>query len=140
MTDKSKDNMIDILLRENERLNAIIDETIDCIKWYYDLSTKCNVQFCDIKDKLLEILEETIKSENVENYENVIIRDNKEIGINNYGLDYLISLEQKIDRAIEYIKEELIPYGDDWCWDDFSIKDYVLELLEILGDKENEQK
>ena len=47
-------------------------------------------------------------------------------------------LQNKIDKAIEYINKKLLPYGDDWHWDDAGIRYYVEKLLEILGDKENE--
>lgn len=44
-------------------------------------------------------------------------------------------LKQRIDKAIKYINKELLPYGDDWHWDDAGIRYYVEILLEILGDK-----
>lgn len=44
-------------------------------------------------------------SENALNYENVVIRKEQEIGINNFGLDYLVSLEKEIERLKNIIKE-----------------------------------
>lgn len=50
-------------------------------------------------------------------------------------LEYLFEQEQKIDKAIEYIKNEDI----DVCTIRYNdIYDTKNELLEILGDKENE--
>lgn len=40
-------------------------------------------------------------------YEYVIIRNDKEIGINEYGFDYLINLEKVLDEIREYIKEQI---------------------------------
>lgn len=40
-------------------------------------------------------------SENARNYENVVIRNEQEVGINNFGLDYLVSLEQEVERLQE---------------------------------------
>ena len=82
-------------------------------------------------------------SENVKRYENVIIRNDKEVGINNFGLDYLVSLEEEIERLQSIIKEvreytkehnviamnkEYLPQNYEYCCS--------YELLEIL-DKEN---
>lgn len=39
-------------------------------------------------------------------YEYVIIRNDKEIGINEYGFDYLINLEKVLDEIREYIEKE----------------------------------
>ena len=43
-------------------------------------------------------------SENADRYENVIIRNNKEIGINTFGLDYLVSLEKEIERKKKILR------------------------------------
>lgn len=47
---------------------------------------------------------------------------------------YTISqLHDKINRAIEYIEKKLIPYGNEWHWDDGKIGYMVEEeLLRIL--------
>ena len=37
-------------------------------------------------------------SENARNYENVVIRNEQEVGINNFGLDYMVGLEDEIER------------------------------------------
>lgn len=39
-------------------------------------------------------------------YEYVIIRNDKEIGINEYGFDYLINLENVLDEIREQLKLE----------------------------------
>lgn len=43
-----------------------------------------------------------------------------------------IELENIRKEAFEYITNTIIPYGDEWHWDDSSIRDYVVELLSIL--------
>ena len=45
-------------------------------------------------------------SENAKRYENVVIRNDKEIGINTFGLDYLVNLEQEIERLLEILDKE----------------------------------
>ena len=65
-----------------------------------------------------------MKSKNVENYENVIVRNQKEIGINNYGLDYLVNLEQKIYKVLEIVK-----LCDTKC---------SRQIIKILGDDIND--
>ena len=47
-------------------------------------------------------------------------------------------LKEQINKTIDYINEELIPYGDEWHWDSATIGDMVNELLDILkgGNKE----
>lgn len=47
-------------------------------------------------------------------------------------------LEDRVDKARDYINNVLIPFGNDWYWDHYELEDYVLKLLEILGDKEDE--
>ena len=47
-------------------------------------------------------------------------------------------LHKRIEDAIEYIKEQLLPYGNEWHWDDAGIEDYVIDLLDILEGKDNE--
>lgn len=44
-------------------------------------------------------------SENVSRYENVVVRNHKEIGINDYGLDYLVKIEQELERYKNIIDE-----------------------------------
>jgi len=53
-------------------------------------------------------------------------------------VDEIGKLISRIYKAIEYIKNSLIPYGDEWHWDDAYIRDYVVELLNLLqnGGKE----
>ena len=74
-------------------------------------------------------------SENVKRYENVIIRNDEEIGINTFGLDYLVNLEQENYKLHSIIKDvrELI--------DDFNIGKYDYQvptyLIYELLDKEN---
>lgn len=43
------------------------------------------------------------------------------------------------EKAIEFIEKELIPYGDDWFWDDAHIRDLVIELLNKLKGEDNEE-
>ena len=82
-----------------------------------------------------------MKSENVGKYENVVVRNGKEVGINRYGLDYMVSIEQENFRLHSIIKEvrEKIK---EFCWD-YDYETYsnmtsneVKELAEIL-EKEN---
>lgn len=40
-------------------------------------------------------------SKNARNYENVVIRNEQEVGINNFGLDYMVGLEEEIERLNE---------------------------------------
>ncbi len=58
-----------------------------------------------------------------------------------YGSDmegkYLIE-KTKNDRAVEYIKKEVIPYGNEWHWDDGGIRYYVEEVLNILNGRSDE--
>ena len=43
----------------------------------------------------------------------------------------------RIDKAIEYIKNDLIPFGDEWHWDEGGIGNMVEDVLNILeGDKD----
>ena len=44
-------------------------------------------------------------SENARNYENVVIRNEQEVGINNFGLDYMVGLEEEIERLNNIINE-----------------------------------
>ena len=48
--------------------------------------------------------------------------------------NYIKNLEQRIDKAIDKIKE-LYEIGEEWYWDTYEIKDYVEEIDEILGGK-----
>lgn len=55
-------------------------------------------------------------SENARNYENVVIRNEQEIGINNFGLDYMVGLEDEIERLKEEnkrLKEQITEYQDE---------------------------
>lgn len=79
-----------------------------------------------------------MKSQNVRKYENVVIRNNKEIGINNYGLDYMVDLEQRLFKAIDYINNCLIGYEEQYEEHSFNYQNvsYDLEnILEILEGK-----
>lgn len=40
-----------------QKLHSIINEAREYINWHYDLGTKDNVEFCLLRDRLLEILE-----------------------------------------------------------------------------------
>lgn len=55
-------------------------------------------------------------------------------------LDDVSMLTSRIYNAINYINKIIIPYGDEWHWDDGVIRDYVLHLLNILqnGSDDNE--
>ena len=44
--------------------------------------------------------------------------------------------DEQIEKAIKFINEELLPYGNEWHWDTGGIEDYVLDLLNILGGDE----
>lgn len=54
-------------------------------------------------------------------YEYVIIRNDKEIGLNEYGFDYLINLEKVLDEIREYIITNT-------CWELRTSK--VLQILD----------
>lgn len=47
--------------KEIEKLKKIIIEAKEYIKWHYDLGTEDNVEFCLLRDRLLEILEKSDK-------------------------------------------------------------------------------
>ena len=49
------------LAEENEYLRYIIKEAKEYIKWHYNLGTEDNVEFCLLRDRLLEILEKSDK-------------------------------------------------------------------------------
>jgi hypothetical protein len=46
--------------------------------------------------------------------------------------DQINELQDRIDKAIEYIENDLIPYGNEYHWDNASLEDEVKELLDIL--------
>jgi len=48
-------------------------------------------------------------------------------------------LEYSRNNALVYINNILIPYGDDWYWDDSSIRDYVVELANMLKEGEDNE-
>lgn len=54
-----------------------IDNAINYIKWHYDLGTKENVEFCLLRDRLLEILgkKEFEKNDDYEHYSFLLIPD-----------------------------------------------------------------
>ena len=41
-------------------------------------------------------------------------------------------LQDRIDKAIKFIEEDLIPYGNEYHWDNASLEDIVKDLLNIL--------
>lgn len=53
-----KDKIINEQALEIARLREKIDNVKNYIKWHYDLGTKDNVEFCLLRDRLLEILGE----------------------------------------------------------------------------------
>ena len=81
-------------------------------------------------------------SENARKYENVVIRNEQEIGINNFGLDYMVGLEDEIERLNNIIKEvrkhinKRLNINSDYVDYDYGTELLRQELLEIL-DKEN---
>jgi len=70
-------------------------------------------------------------SENARNYENVVIRNEQEIGINNFGLDYMVGLEEEIER-LNNIKKEAIEYIESYLPNYDFDKTNLRKLLEIL--------
>lgn len=44
------------LEKENKKLKKIIKVTREYIEWHYDLGTKENVEFCLLRDRVLDIL------------------------------------------------------------------------------------
>lgn len=75
-------------------------------------------------------------------YEYVIIRNDKEIGINEYGFDYLINLEKVLDEIREVIIElRNIIYNPDY--ENFGLsreqyKDRFIHIFEILDKVDKE--
>lgn len=72
-------------------------------------------------------------SENARNYENVVIRNGQEIGTNNFGLDYMVGLEDEIERleniikeVREYIEKNIVDYIINY--DD--LKENILAILD----------
>ena len=56
-------------------------------------------------------------------------------------LNYITTLQRKEynnSKAIEYIENKLIPYGDEWHWDEGGISYMVDDVLNILKGEENE--
>lgn len=51
-----------------------------------------------------------------------------------------LNLDKKarIEKSIEYIENNLIPFGEEWHWDNGCIKDYIIELLKILKGEDND--
>ena len=58
---------------------------------------------------------------------------------NYYDLDseYQI-VSHRIDKVIEYIEKRLLPYGDEWHWDDAYLRDMVEVVLEELKGEDKE--
>jgi hypothetical protein len=56
-----------------------------------------------------------------------------------YGKTYheFKKLTNVIAKAQNGIKE-LIKYGDEWHWDDPSIRDYLIDIFNILGGEDND--
>ena len=66
-------------------------------------------------------------SENARNYENVVIRNEQEIGINNFGLDYMSGLEDEIERLNNIIDELEKYFEQEGFWHSL---DKIKELKE----------
>ena len=66
----------------------------------------------------------------------IILKQLKEIDeLKEYNMklkDKVEGLQDRIDKAIKNIEEDLIPYGNEYHWDDASLEDYVKEVLDIL--------
>ena len=43
-----------------------------------------------------------------------------------------LKYKSRIDKANEYINEEIIPFGNEWHWDNSALEDYIDNLLNIL--------
>ena len=68
-------------------------------------------------------------------YEYVIIRNDNEIGINEYGFDYLIKLEKALDEIREYIKANYLfnyVYDEEELFEITSDRKAKEDLLQIL--------
>ena len=63
-------------------------------------------------------------------YEYVIIRNDKEIGINEYGFDYLINLEKVLDEIREQTKSGITSYN--YGGSRASLFEVLLAINEIL--------
>lgn len=106
-------------------MNKDIKEKLEKLRIY--AGREENSFICDIEEYITSLQEENIKL----NEENISIKSVK------YMISDVIH-KSIIDKAIDYIIYELIPYGDEWHWDDTSIRDYVLDLLNILKGVEDE--
>jgi len=75
-------------------------------------------------------------SENERNYENVVIRNEQEIGINNFGLDYMVGLEEEIERLNENnqaMQEEMAR-----TWKKLDEKENIIkEVREYINENED---
>lgn len=85
-------------------------------------------------------------SENARNYENVVIRNEQEIGINNFGLDYMVGLEEENERLNNIIKEtsEDLYQVVKWCTEnkhnENTIKRYLVVDYGTIVGKINEMR
>ena len=67
-------------------------------------------------------------------YEYVIIRNDKEIGINEYGFDYLINLEKVLGEIREYINKNECNYIYLDCkLYETEIYKHLLKILDKVG-------
>ena len=97
-----------------------------------------------MKDEIKEILEyiddRVIPNEKwnvVKDYITNLQQENERLDNNNIDMiNQLGKVISIIYKAIEFINDVLIPYGDEWHWDDSSIRDYVELLLNILQNEE----
>lgn len=54
------------------------------------------------------------------------------------GMNKLNELQERVNKAIKYINEKLIPYGEEWFWNSATIGDMVNKLLDILKGSDKE--
>lgn len=90
----------------------------------------------ELKDKEIEGLKEELK------YSISIVEHNKTIqsNINSYNklAKYSSDLEDRIDKAIEYIKDNLYPVGNDVNGSDLPYDEAIQPLVDILKGDDKE--
>ena len=82
-----------------------------------ELYKKIEAQDKIINTQALEIANLKVKNTHIEQLwkeTNVIIRNEKTLAINDNAMNYILNLEQRIDKAIEYIQKrfEINKYGE----------------------------
>ena len=108
-----------------------IREYISCPQFGDDHYGKWGALRLDQRIKIKQLLDyiTNLQEENMR-----LISENESIKNIKYTVDEAI-YKSRITKAIAYINNELLPYGDEWHWDDVFIRDYICDLLTILNPK-----